>query len=222
MSTAAEMIDAVKKGDIPKVESLIQQNRTLVDARTDSGESAFLLASYYGQRAIADLLRANGAELNVFEAAVAGDVERVGAFLSASPDLAQAYSHDGWTALHLAAYFGRQELVAALLMAGADVNARTRNAQNNLPLHAAAAGKHREIVDLLLARGSDVNARQEGGWAALHGAAQDGDTSMITSLLAYGADVNARNDAGQTPLTIAREHGRVEAATLLRQHDGVE
>jgi ankyrin repeat protein len=216
------MIDAVKQGDIAKVEALVQAAPSLVNARADTGESAFLLASYYGQRAIADLLRAKGAQLNVFEAAVAGDTERVAAYLKTSPELARAYAHDGWTALHLAAYFGQRDVAAALLAAGADVHARTTNAQNNLPLHAAAAGKHRVIVDLLLDSGADVHARQEGGWTALHAAAQDGDTLMIASLLQHGADANVRNDAGQTPLAIARSHGHAEAAELLHQHGGVE
>ena len=222
MSTATEMIDAVKQGDIAKVESLTQADPSLVNARADTGESAFILASYYGQRSIADLLRAKGADLNIFEAAVAGDTEQVAAYLKTSPELAQAYAHDGWTALHLAAYFGQRDVAAALLAAGADVNARTTNAQNNLPLHAAAAGKHRAIVDLLLDSGADVNARQEGGWTALHAAAQDGDTPMIASLLVHGADSNARNAAGQTPLVIASSHGHAEAVELLRQHDRVE
>ena len=60
MHTEAEIIDAVKQGDRAKVESLIQADPSVVNARADTGESAFLLASYYGQRAIADLLRANG------------------------------------------------------------------------------------------------------------------------------------------------------------------
>jgi uncharacterized protein len=222
VSIAAELIDAIKQGDSAKVESLIQADPSLVNTRADTGESAFLLASYYGQRAIADLLRANGANLNVFEAAVAGDTEQVAAYLQTSPELARAYAQDGWTALHLAAYFGQRDVVAALLAAGADVNARTTNAQNNLPLHAAVAGQHREIVDLLLESGADVLARQEGGWTALHGAAQDGDRQMIAALLAHGADANARNDGGQTPLVIARSHNQVEAAELLRQHGGVE
>jgi len=220
--TEAEIIDAVKQGDRAKVESLIQADPSVVNARADTGESAFLLASYYGQRAIADLLRANGAELNVFESAVAGDTERVTAYLKASPELARSYTHDGWTALHLAAYFGQRDVAAALLAAGADVNARTTNAQNNLSLHAAAAGKHRAVVDLLLSSGADVNARQEGGWAALHSAAQDGDTLMIEALVKHGADTNARNDAGQTPLAIARSHGQAEAIELLRRHGGIE
>jgi ankyrin repeat protein len=216
------MIDAVKRGDIAAVGDLLQSEPTLVDATAETGESAFLLASYYGQKAIADLLLSRGARLNLFEAAVAGDTARVSSYLAQSPELARAYSHDGWTGLHLAAYFGRQAAAEALIAAGADVNARTTNSQNNLPLHAAAAGKHREIVDLLLDNGADVDARQEGGWVALHEAAQDGDVEMIGALLAHGADVNARNDAGQTPLTIALSHDQTAAADALRKHGAVE
>ena len=81
-------------------------------------------------------------------------------------------------------YFGQHDVAAALLAAGADVHARTINAQNK---SAAARCRRRQthyLVDLLLGSGADVNASQEGGWTALHAAAQDGDTPMIASLLA--------------------------------------
>ena len=59
-----------------------------------------------------------------FRAVARGDVERVRALLAAHPELARARDDEGATALHYAAFDGRQALAELLCDAGADVNAR--------------------------------------------------------------------------------------------------
>ena len=51
------------------------------------------------------------------------------------PGLATAFSPDGFTALHFAAFFGKAEVAHILLEAGADVDVYTQNAFANQPLH---------------------------------------------------------------------------------------
>ena len=105
------------------------------------------------------------------------------------PRLINSYSHDGWTPLHLAAFFAGASLVEALLEHGADVNARAQNGTNNMALHAAATARNLAAVRALVEHGADVNARQEGGWTALHSAALSGDVEMARLLISHGADV---------------------------------
>jgi ankyrin repeat protein len=136
--------------------------------------------------------------LAVFAAAIQGDIEQ----LKNLPTTA-LFSPDGWTPLHLAAFFGQTEAARVLLDQGAEVNARSTNAMENMPLHAAAAGHHIEVVKLLIDRGAPVNARQHGGWTPLHSAAQVGDLEMAKALVAAGADVNARAENNQSPLDLA-------------------
>ena len=66
--------------------------------------------------------------------------------LAANRSLVSAVSPDGWTPLHLAAFFGAADAARALLNKGASPSARSTNAMQNLPLHAAAAGRHAAIV----------------------------------------------------------------------------
>ncbi|KAL7875633.1 hypothetical protein AOLI_G00105960 [Acnodon oligacanthus] len=54
----------------------------------------------------------------------------------------------GWTALHLASYFGQKEVVEGLLKAGVEVN--VQNDQGDTPLHLAALSGKKEVVLLLL------------------------------------------------------------------------
>jgi uncharacterized protein len=156
---------------------------------------------------VAALVEADPA-LAIFAASILGETQQLEELLTANRSLVSALSSDGWTPLHLAAFFGRKEAAQALLNKGAEVNARSTNPMQNMPLHAAAAGRHTELAKLLLSRGATANARQHGGWTPLHAAAQHGDMEMAQALLDGGADVRSRADNSQTPLDIALTKGQ--------------
>lgn len=141
--------------------------------------------------------------LAIFAASILGDAARLEELLTGNRSLVSAVSSDGWTPLHLAAFFGKEDAARLLLNKGASVQARSTNPMTNTPLHAAAAGRHPEIVKLLLDRGASANAVQHGGWTPLHSAAQNGDLDSARALLAAGADVSARADNHQKPLDLA-------------------
>ncbi len=193
------------------------EDASLLDATNEAGQSAFLLAKYYRQEETAQYLLGLNPKLDLFNACVAGRETAVLDQIDRDPSQLEANSPDGWTPLHLAAFFGQADLANALLDRGADVNSRSTNAMKNTPLHAAAAGGQIKIVDLLVKRGADVNARQEGGWTALHAAAQSGNREMVEVLLANGADVNARASNNQGALDLALSKGHQEVAALLEE-----
>jgi ankyrin repeat protein len=153
--------------------------------------------------------------LAIFAAAMLDQTDRVETQLAANRSLVSAVSTDGWTPLHLAAFFGAEATARLLLNKGADVNARSTNAMQNLALHAAAAGGHAAIVKLLLERGSPAGARQHAGWTALHAAAQIGNLEMADALLAAGAEVSARAENNQQPLDLALTKGHQKMVDLL-------
>ena len=138
--------------------------------------------------------------------------------IGANPELINSYSHDGWTPLHLACFFGQPGIAEALIAQGADVRARARNAMQNTPLHAAAAGRSKDAVRALLEHGADVNARQEGGWTALHAASQNGDVEMVRLLIAGGADVQARADNQQNAMDLALGKGHQAVVDVLDEY----
>ena len=210
-----ELFDAIKAGDLATVQQLVRENPELASARDENGISAFTAASYARQTAIADYLRSAGADLDIFEACVAGDSAHVEQLLQKDRSLVRAYSKDGWTPLHLAAFFGRKPVVEVLLKYGADINARSLNPMGNMALHAAAAGRSNDVAAVLVANGADVNARQQGGWTALHAAAQNGDEALVRTLLDAGAEVNARADNSQNPMDLAMSGGHQGVTEIL-------
>src|SRR5215211_2006054 len=96
-----EFIDAVKAGDAERVEELLARDAALAAARDENGVSALMLAYYYGARdSVGAIIRDRVPELDAFEAATVGDVERLRELLDADPGLATARSSDNGTALH--------------------------------------------------------------------------------------------------------------------------
>ncbi len=214
----SRFFDAVRSGDVETMQALAEADPAVVSSRDERGIDAYMAARYARQTQAAEWLLCHGFVCDVFSAAVAGNAARLTELLSQDSSLAAGYSSDGWTALHLAAFFGSGSAAQALIAAGANVNARSRNAMQNTSLHAAAAGKSLELVRLLLANRADVNAIQEGGWTALHAAAQNGDTEMALLLISLGARVKAAANNGQTPLDLALTGGRAEMVNLLDAH----
>jgi uncharacterized protein len=151
---------------------------------------------------VAELVAADPS-LEIFAAAIQGGTASIETLLAGNRSLLMARSSDGWTPLHLAAFFGKLDAARLLLNKGAEVNARSTNAMENMPLHAAAAGRHADLVQLLIDHGASANARQHGGWTPLHAAAQTGDLEIARVLIAAGADVQSRADNNQTALDLA-------------------
>jgi len=168
---------AIKSGDAETLDALLAADPGLANARED-GVSAVLVSLYHRQDAAREALLAAGAQVGPLEAAALGELDRL------DPG---ARGADGFTALHLAAFFGGADAVRALLAAGADANADAENPLRVRPLHSAVASRDRESVRALLEAGADPNVAQQGGFTPLDGARHQGDDKMVQLLLDHGA-----------------------------------
>lgn len=178
--------------------------------------SELLAAVYRGDQAQVDAILAAEPELDIFEAAAVGRTERVQQLLEGDPELVNAWAEDGFTPLHLAAYFRRPEAARLLVERGALVDVVARNEQLQVtPLQSAAAAREEETAALLLERGADPNAQQRGGYTALHAAAQHGDELFVELLLAHRADPALATDDGRTAAELARDGGHLDLAARL-------
>lgn len=147
-------------------------------------------ALYRGDRVTADALVADGVLLNVFDVAALGDADLLGEYLAADASLAQAWSADGFSALHFAAYLGGGDSVRVLLKAGADVAAVARNAMLVQPLHSAVALGDLRACRELLDAGADPNAEQQGGFRPLDEAVITRNDDVATLLRERGAQLS--------------------------------
>lgn len=218
MATAEEdLIDAVTADDAARVVELVAADPALASVRDRDGVSAIMLSRYRYDRATTDALLAADPELDVFEATALGYIDRLRERLTEDPARATAFSPDGFTALHFAAFFGKAEAARTLIEAGAAVGVYSQNELRVQPLHSAAAGLHHGVCRLLIAAGADVNATQPHGFTPLHAAAQHGDIELVELFLSAGADPSAPTDTGETPADTAQAAGHVDVARRLRE-----
>lgn len=156
--------------------------------------------------------------LAIFGAAMLGDVAKLEALLTGNRSLVSAVSPDGWSALHLAAFYGKLDAAKLLLNKGADAKLRSTNAMNNMAIHAASAAGHTPIVKLLIDVGTPANAQQAGGWTAIHAAAQNGYLEMAKMLIENRANPSVRADNQQRPIDLALLKGRQDMVELLESY----
>ena len=216
MTDVMEAFQAVEQGDVAHLRRLLEARPGLAEARNGAGLSLLLFARYRSELLALEAILEARPELDIFEASSLGRTERVEELLATDPGVATETASDGYTPLHLAAFFGHLDAARLLVEAGAEVDAVSMDAQRLTPLHSAAAGRHPEIVELLLGGGADPNVRQRGGWTPLHAAAQNGDSSSVEALLAAGADATARHDGGSSAADLAEEAELSELAARLR------
>lgn len=177
--------------------------------------SELLMALYMGDHERANTL-ATGAALTLPELAALGDLLHVADHLAQHADDLHDLSGDGWTALHLASFFGFANIVVALIRAGASHTAQSRNEQGNTPLHAALAGKcDRTVVCALLAADADASAIDAQGYAPLHLAASRGNRELSELLIVCGAWKDIQTPDGKRAADIARDRGHAELADWL-------
>ena len=214
-TTTSELFEAIAGGDLDRARKLLADDATLAGARDAQGLSAVTQARYRGRDDIVDALLDAAPELDVFEAAAVGRLERVRELVESEPALVSAFSPDGFTPLHLAAFFGYPDIARLLVEHGADTPAVARNLMRVMPLHSAAAARQFEIAKLLVDRGADVNASQERGFTPLHEAAQNGDVALTRLLLERGADREQAAEDGRRAADFAAARGHEEVLALL-------
>jgi ankyrin repeat protein len=150
-----DLLEACRRNDLERVQSLVTADPTLLTRQAATGETPLLTALYHRSRETVSWLGGQRWPRTVFEAAALNDTDRLREILAADPAAADTYSVDGWTPLHLAAFFGAAQAADLLLSHGADHRRIARNTVANTPLHAALAAKHLPVVVRLLDAGAD-------------------------------------------------------------------
>jgi ankyrin repeat protein len=144
--------------------------------------------------------------ITVRTAIQAGDLETLNRLLQEHPDLARARIRNkkdvaeqnaGRTLLHIATdwpghFPNGPAIVAALIAAGADVNAEFSGPHDEAPLHWAASSDDVAVLDALLDHGADIEALGAviGGGTALADAVAFGQWQSARRLIERGAKSN--------------------------------
>ena len=122
----------------------------------------------------------------LIEAVKKGDIATVRDLIAKKVDVNQS-EPDGTTALHWAAHLNDAAATTALIKAGANVKAETRDGAS--PFSLACYKGNADVIMQLLAAGEDAKAVL-GGEPALMMVARAGNPVAVKALLAAGADPN--------------------------------
>lgn len=193
METIQRFFAAIAAGQKEVAAGLLEGEPDLLHCRNEHGDSPLLAAIYANQRPLFEWLIERGAAVDLFAATALGQAGTVRDLLAEDPSLATSYSHDGWTPLHLASFFGHRDVAGLLLDHGAPIDARSKSerfARANTPLHAAAANRQTAVAELLIERGADVNARDGSGFTPLGLAANSRNDILVMALLERGAVIS--------------------------------
>ena len=198
---------AAHEGDTATVERLLEAGGE-VDAATRHGVTPLALASARGYPAVVETLLDAGADANrpspqgetpLMVAARTGVVDSIEALLRHGASIG-VDAREGWrgqTALMWAAAEGHATVVAPLVAAGADIDARSDGGFT--PLAFSVRAGHGGTVEALVKAGADVNLALPDGTTPLHLAVINAHYDVALQLLGHGADPAAA-EPGWMPL----------------------
>lgn len=186
---------AAAQGDIESVKRLIASSAT-VNARDSYRRTPLHVATFAKQREIVALLIKAGADINAQErdrydgvtiASVADDVETLSVLLKLGANAKAITSRYDGTALIAAAHLGHDEVVKALITAGAPLD------------HINNLGWTALIESIVLGNGGKRH------------------TETLRALVQAGANVNIADRNRMTPLQLARGRGYKEMVQILEK-----
>ena len=220
------VINAVRKGDLSTVKTLVEGDSRLANVKTHNGArsviqiAAELVVWHRPQhREIVRNLADNGAEYDIFTAARAGLLDAVRHMLKETPNLINARDYRDYVPLQCASliYGACEEAEAVmdyLLAKGAEIDILT----------ASHFGMLGVVQDLLEDNPSCATSTDVEGLTPLHWVlrprrgSKDSFVRITELLIQHGADVNAQGEASGnwSPIhTLAEWAGYVEQAELL-------
>lgn len=143
-----------------------------------------------------------------------GNRDMVEVLLAAGADPNAPVRYSSTTPFLEAAYKNQTDIVAAMLAAKANVNAR--GDRGNTAYIYAVAAKNKPLADLLLQHDAAIDARNNAGWTPLFYAARNGDMETVKLLIDKGARLDYRDEDGRSALDIAKESDRMAVADRLQ------
>nr|XP_002121662.3 tankyrase-1 [Ciona intestinalis] len=244
-STARDLFDACRNGDLNKVKKLVTTQN--VNARDLEGRKSTPLhfAAGFGRKDVVEHLLQCGANVHaqddgglipLHNACSFGHAEVVQLLLTRGAD---PNSRDNWnyTPLHEAAIKGKLDVCVVLLQSGGDPHIKNADNKTALDLaepsakvvlsgefkkdellEAARGGNEEQLMDLLTPLNVNCHASDGRKSTPLHLAAGYNRVRIVNLLLKQGADVHAKDKGGLVPLHNACSYGHFEVTELLIKH----
>ena len=216
--------DAAWDNDVRRAASLIERGAD-VNAKDDTEQSAYLIATSEGYLKLLDLTLEHGARVDakdgwngtgLIRAAERGHAAVVGRLLSVGIDRDHV-NRIGYQAIHEAVWLGEDttryvDTVRTLIAGGVELTRRSGN-EALTPLQMAQQRGY-AALEATLRRALDPAEITDPDTTLLRAAAA-GDADQVARALRAGAEVDHRDPLGRTALLLAVTHDHVDVARLL-------
>jgi ankyrin repeat protein len=168
------MIDA---GDAKALRDALAADPDAVAGHDESGLTVLMRAAYRGGD-IFDVVKAANPPLEPFDRIMVGE--------SVDLPMPDAWTPDGFTPLHMAAFARNTEAARALLAAGADPNViATASFARVTPLGTCAFSGANDVARLLLEHGADPTIAEDGRFTPLDAAIENGNSELAELLRSH-------------------------------------
>ncbi len=219
-----QLRDAAWDNRVKRARALIARGAD-VNAKDDTQQSAYLIATSEGYLDLLDLALAHGARVDdkdswngtgLIRAAERGHALVVGRLLQAGIDRDHV-NRIGYQAIHEAVWLGENtstyvDTIRALVAGGAVLD-RPSVREKLTPLQMARERGYPALASTLAAALEQTRVPSPN--AVLLRAARTGDADLVARALRAGADIESRDGLQRSALLLAVTHDRVEVARLL-------
>jgi ankyrin repeat protein len=194
------------------------------NAKDENGDTVLTAASARGDLKIVETLLRGGVDINAqgrkgwpaLLLALEGEHDPVADLLAGQSKIdLKAETPNGMTALMLAVWHQRPELVRKLLQLHSDPNHQDKD--GDAALHGASWYGNTKIARMLLDAGANPNIKNKLGGTALMWAASYGQGEVVRMLLERGADPRIKDVDGVTAGGWAAKNGRANLVKLLQE-----
>ncbi|AVP87839.1 hypothetical protein phytr_9100 [Candidatus Phycorickettsia trachydisci] len=217
---------AIKSGHLNVIE-LLKEYGYEIDLTNLNGYTSAHLAAENGKLHVLTylvtqdpgIINVKDSNLNsiLHSAAVSEDLKTIQYLVKRGLDIT-ASNVKGFTPLHLAAIFGRTNIVQFLTQqkqfAG---NLDIKDSQGDTPLSLAVRNAHLKLVKMLLKQGANPNAQNNAGYRLIHLAVISNSTEMLNYLSDQGLRLDILSEDGLLPLHLAAIEGKVKMIQLFRK-----
>lgn len=200
---------------------LLYKAEAAICRETPDGTSPLLFAAINGHHTTVELLLSLGSNPNVVDssgksclhmAAEKGHTKVARALLDCKEfNAGNSRDQEASTAMYIAAYYGRAEIVAAMLEKGLDKEKPGPNGWR--PLHAAHDSL--AVVRILLRTKPEIDAKAGDGRTSLAMAIEGHYEEVVEELLEHGANPLVPDQSGKTPLHVAASKPAIRPLRLM-------
>lgn len=213
--TRDEVFKAIDIADMAALKDILDKNPKLASCHSNDGMSAVLFSLYINQPSITSLILSFKPDLDIYDLAALGGAAQISAVIATNPKIIHEYNGVGFTALHIASYFGHADIVTLILENDGDVDKLTMDGSDLTALQSAVSNLKYDAVDALLKFNPNVDVRMLGGFTPLMTAAALGSKELVLKLIKHDADITLVSDDGRDASAFALSAGQNEVVDLL-------